>query len=40
MKAQDDVLELLFIPKTELNSKDFGLISIKKGIEKLQTLLI
>ena len=40
MKAQDDVLELLFIPKEELNPEDFGLISIKKGIEKLQTLSI
>lgn len=40
MKAQDDVLELLFIPKKELNPDDFGLTSIKKGIEKLQTLAI
>ena len=30
MKAQDDVLELLFIPKNELNPEDFGLMSIKK----------
>ena len=40
MKAQDDVLELKFIPKQELNPDDFGLTSIKKGIEKLQTLAI
>ena len=40
MKAQDDVSELFFIPKKELNSKDFGLKSIKEGIEKLQTLAI
>lgn len=40
MKAQDDVVELLFIPKEELNPNDFGLISIKKGIEKLQKLSI
>lgn len=40
MKAQDDVVELLFIPKKELNPKDFGLMSIKKGVEKLQTQAI
>lgn len=40
INAQDDVLELLFIPKNELNPDDFGLASIKKGIEKLQTLAI
>lgn len=40
MKAQDDVEELLFIPKEELNPDDFGLISIKKGVEKLQKLSI
>lgn len=40
INAQDDVLELLFIPKNELNPDDFGLTSIKKGIEKLQTLAI
>lgn len=40
MKPQDDVLELFFIPKKELNPDDFGLLSIKKGIEKLQTLAI
>lgn len=40
INAQDDVLELLFIPKNKLNPDDFGLASIKKGIEKLQTLAI
>ena len=40
MKAQDDVLELLFIQKQELNIEDFGLKSIREGIEKLQTLAI
>ena len=40
MKAQDDVLELLFIPKQKLNTEDFGLKSIREGIEKLQTLAI
>ena len=40
MKAQDDVVELLFIPKQELNLQDFGLKSIREGIEKLQTLAI
>ncbi len=40
IKAQDDVSELIFIPKQELNPNDFGLTSIKKGIEKLQTLAI
>ena len=40
MKAQDDVVELLFIPKNKLNPDDFGLISIKQGVEKLQKLTI
>lgn len=40
MKAQDDVLDLFFIPKEDLNPADFGLMSIKKGVEKLQTLSI
>lgn len=40
MKAQDDVVELLFISRENLNSNDFGLESIKKGVEKLQTLSI
>ena len=40
MKAQDDVTELLFIPRKELNPDDFGLLSIKKGVEKLQTFAI
>ena len=40
MKAPDDVLELIFIPKKELDPKEFGLKSIRKGVEKLQTLAI
>lgn len=40
MKAQDDVVELLFIPKEDLNPQEFGLISIRKGVDKLQKLLI
>ncbi|NLZ95501.1 MAG: NUDIX domain-containing protein [Bacteroidales bacterium] len=40
IKAQDDVLELIFIPKKDLNPNDFGLASIKKGVKKLQTLAI
>ncbi|MBF6597134.1 MAG: NUDIX domain-containing protein [Fermentimonas sp.] len=35
LKAQDDVSELFFIPFTELNPSDFGLISVRKGVEKL-----
>jgi mutator protein MutT len=35
LKAQDDVSELLFIPLNELNPADFGLISVRKGVEKL-----
>ena len=35
VKAQDDVSELLFIPLNELNPADFGLISVRKGVEKL-----
>lgn len=35
LKAQDDVSELLFIPINELNPEEFGLISIRKAIEKL-----
>ena len=34
LKAQDDVSELFFISPNELNPSDFGLISIRKGIEK------
>lgn len=33
--AQDDVSELLFINKKHLNPADFGLDSIRKGIEKI-----
>lgn len=35
LKAQDDVSELLFIPKNKLIPADFGLDSIRKGIEKI-----
>lgn len=35
LEAQDDVSELRFIPKSKLNPAEFGLISIRKGVEKL-----
>ncbi|MDO5664350.1 MAG: NUDIX domain-containing protein [Bacteroidia bacterium] len=35
LNAQDDVSELLFIAKDKLNPADFGLISVRKGIEKM-----
>ncbi|MDD2243805.1 MAG: NUDIX domain-containing protein [Dysgonamonadaceae bacterium] len=35
LKAQDDVEELLFINKKQLNPNDFGLTSIRQGIEKM-----
>ena len=35
LKANDDVSELQFIVRSELNPNDFGLISIRKGIEKM-----
>lgn len=35
--ASDDVSDLQFIPLTELNASLFGLQSIKKGIQKIQT---
>jgi len=35
LKAQDDVEELLFINRNQLNPADFGLTSIRQGIEKL-----
>lgn len=35
LKAQDDVSELLFISRNELNPASFGLISVRKGIERL-----
>lgn len=35
LKAEDDVSELFFIPFNELNPADFGLISVRKGVEKL-----
>lgn len=38
LKAQDDVSELLFVPINELIPAEFGLISIRKGVEKLLSL--
>ncbi|MDD4777099.1 MAG: NUDIX domain-containing protein [Fermentimonas sp.] len=35
LKAQDDVSELKFIALDDLNPEDFGLLSIRKGIEML-----
>lgn len=35
LKAQDDVSELQFIATDKLNPSDFGLISIRKGVEKI-----
>ena len=35
MTPMDDVSDLLFIDKRELRPADFGLISIRKGIEKI-----
>lgn len=35
LNAQDDVSELLFIDKKQLNPADFGLDSIRKAIEKM-----
>ena len=35
LNAQDDVSELLFIARDRLNPADFGLTSIRKGIEKM-----
>lgn len=35
LKPKDDVSELCFIEKRELNPVDFGLASIRKGIEKI-----
>jgi NAD+ diphosphatase len=40
LKAQDDVEELFFIDKKKVNPADFGLTSIRKGIEKLQKIAI
>ncbi len=36
--AQDDVAELRFIPKADLNPSLFGLRSVKQGIEKIQMM--
>ena len=33
--AMDDAAELLWIPVKELRPEDFGLASVRKGIEKL-----
>ncbi len=35
LRAQDDVSELKFIAYSELDPADFGLVSIRKGVEKL-----
>lgn len=35
LEPQDDVSELLFIPYDQINPADFGLTSIRKGVEKL-----
>jgi mutator protein MutT len=35
LKAQDDVSELFFILQNELNPTDFGLISVRMGVEKI-----
>lgn len=35
LTAQDDVSELLFISYDLINPSDFGLVSIRKGVEKL-----
>lgn len=40
LSAKDDVAELFFAPIMQLNPNDFGLTSIRKGIEKLQKMLI
>lgn len=40
LKAQDDVSELKFIALEDLNPDDFGLLSIRKGIEQILTLII
>lgn len=40
LKAQDDVSELFFTDKKQLNPADFGLTSVRKGIEKLQKNIV
>jgi hypothetical protein len=35
MKPMDDVSDLFFIKKERLHPADFGLVSIRKGIEKI-----
>ena len=38
LRADDDVAELQWIAVDKLQSEDFGLASIKKGIEKLKEI--
>ena len=38
--AHDDVEELLFLPPGEIDPADFGLTSIRKGIEKILQIVI
>ncbi|MBZ4652421.1 MAG: hypothetical protein JG761_1221 [Proteiniphilum sp.] len=40
LRADDDVAELLFIPPEEINPAEFGLTSIRKGIEKILQIVI
>lgn len=35
MKAQDDVADLFFISKKELNPDDFGMASVRQAIKKM-----
>lgn len=40
LRAEDDVSELLFLPPGKINPADFGLTSIRKGIEKILQIVI
>lgn len=40
LRADDDVAELLFIPPEKINPAEFGLTSIRKGIEKILQIVI
>jgi mutator protein MutT len=40
LKADDDVMELQFIPLDDLNPAEFGLTSIRMGVEKLLQIVI
>ncbi len=40
LRADDDVEELLFIALSRINPADFGLTSIRKGIEKILQIVI